>query len=176
MPPESGVGFGGRTIDAFVESVAAALELAPVLSADARSVHLEGKTLPAVAIAAAPPTVELPPPYLQGKYAEVALAPDLGSLRQDERVISMERTHAARLDPASEDPLQLPERAGLVVADVSFISLTRLLHGVASHVGVSGDVEGLLGGLARVVAPPTARLVGIRGTEDDQLVGHNRPG
>ena len=49
------------------------------------------------------------------------------SLRQDERVISLERTHAARLDPASEDPLQLPERAGLVVADVSFISLTRLL-------------------------------------------------
>jgi 23S rRNA (cytidine1920-2'-O)/16S rRNA (cytidine1409-2'-O)-methyltransferase len=62
------------------------------------------------------------------------------SLRQDERVISMERTHAARLDPASEDPLELPERAGLVVADVSFISLTRLLRGMAAHAEPGGDI------------------------------------
>ena len=62
------------------------------------------------------------------------------SLRQDERVVSLERTHAARLDPASDDPLALPERADLVVADVSFISLTRLLRGMAAHARPGGDI------------------------------------
>ena len=62
------------------------------------------------------------------------------SLRQDERVVSMERTHAARLDPDAEDPLELPERASLVVADVSFISLTRLLRGMAAHAMPGGDI------------------------------------
>jgi 23S rRNA (cytidine1920-2'-O)/16S rRNA (cytidine1409-2'-O)-methyltransferase len=62
------------------------------------------------------------------------------SLRQDDRVVSMERTHAARLDPASDEPLQLPELASLAVADVSFISLTRLLHGMAAHVSPGGDI------------------------------------
>ena len=61
-------------------------------------------------------------------------------LRQDERVVSMERTHAIRLDPADEDPLALPEPAGLAVADVSFISLTRLLRGMAAHVLPGGDI------------------------------------
>jgi 23S rRNA (cytidine1920-2'-O)/16S rRNA (cytidine1409-2'-O)-methyltransferase len=54
------------------------------------------------------------------------------SLRQDPRVISMERTHAARLDPAATDHLALPEPIGLAVIDVSFISLTRVLKGVAA--------------------------------------------
>lgn len=54
------------------------------------------------------------------------------SLRQDARVISMERTHAARLDPAAADHVALPEPIGLAVIDVSFISLTRVLKGVAS--------------------------------------------
>jgi len=62
------------------------------------------------------------------------------SLRHDARVIGMERTHAARLDPASDDPLELPERASLVVADVSFISLTRLLRGMAAHTQPGGDI------------------------------------
>ena len=62
------------------------------------------------------------------------------SLRQDSRVLSMERTHAARLDPAAEDPLELPEQASLAVADVSFISLTRLLRGMAAHVRPGGDI------------------------------------
>ncbi len=62
------------------------------------------------------------------------------SLRQDKRVIGMERTHAARLDPASDDPIKLPERAGLIVADVSFISLTRLLRGMAAHSEAGGDI------------------------------------
>ena len=62
------------------------------------------------------------------------------SMRQDPRVLSMERTHAARLDPADEDPLELPEQASLAVADVSFISLTRLLRGMAAHVSPGGDI------------------------------------
>jgi 23S rRNA (cytidine1920-2'-O)/16S rRNA (cytidine1409-2'-O)-methyltransferase len=55
-------------------------------------------------------------------------------------VVSLERTHAVRLDPASEDPLVLPEQVGLAVADVSFISLTRLLRGMAAHVEPGGDI------------------------------------
>ncbi len=62
------------------------------------------------------------------------------SLRQDARVVSMERTHAGRLDPVSDDALTLPERASLVVADVSFISLTRLMRGMAAHVLPGGDI------------------------------------
>jgi 23S rRNA (cytidine1920-2'-O)/16S rRNA (cytidine1409-2'-O)-methyltransferase len=62
------------------------------------------------------------------------------ALRNDARVVSMERTHAARLDPASDDPLQLPEQVGLVVADVSFISLTRLLAGMAAHARPGADI------------------------------------
>ncbi len=61
-------------------------------------------------------------------------------LRQDVRVVNMERTHAARLDPDSDDPLTLPERVSLAVADVSFISLTRLLRGMAAHVEPGGDI------------------------------------
>lgn len=60
------------------------------------------------------------------------------SLRGDPRVVSMERTHAARLDPDAGDPLRLPEPVSLVVADVSFISLTRLLRGMAAAVTVDG--------------------------------------
>jgi 23S rRNA (cytidine1920-2'-O)/16S rRNA (cytidine1409-2'-O)-methyltransferase len=62
------------------------------------------------------------------------------ALRQDPRVVSMERTHAARLDPDDPDPLELPEPVSLAVADVSFISLTRLLRGMATHVSPGGDI------------------------------------
>jgi 23S rRNA (cytidine1920-2'-O)/16S rRNA (cytidine1409-2'-O)-methyltransferase len=62
------------------------------------------------------------------------------SLRTDARVISMERTHAGRLDPAASDPISLPETVSLAVADVSFISLTRLLRGIAAHVAPGGDI------------------------------------
>ena len=61
-------------------------------------------------------------------------------LRGDARVVSMERTHAARLDPAAEDALRLPERASLAVADVSFISLTRLLRGIAAQLAPGADM------------------------------------
>lgn len=61
-------------------------------------------------------------------------------LRDDPRVVSMERTHAARLDPDAPDRLDLPEPVSLSVADVSFISLTRLLRGIASATAPGGDL------------------------------------
>lgn len=62
------------------------------------------------------------------------------ALRDDHRVVSMERTHAARLDPGADDRLVLPEPVSLAVADVSFISLTRLLRGMASATAPGGDL------------------------------------
>jgi 23S rRNA (cytidine1920-2'-O)/16S rRNA (cytidine1409-2'-O)-methyltransferase len=66
------------------------------------------------------------------------------TLRADARVVSMERTHAARLDPATADALVLPEPASLAVADVSFISLTRILTGIAAHTAPGGDIVPLV--------------------------------
>jgi 23S rRNA (cytidine1920-2'-O)/16S rRNA (cytidine1409-2'-O)-methyltransferase len=62
------------------------------------------------------------------------------SLRTDPRVVSMERTHARRLDPDAADRLTLPEPVSLTVADVSFISLTRLLRGMAAVTSAGGDI------------------------------------
>ena len=45
------------------------------------------------------------------------------SLRQDERVVVMERTNARYLE-------RLPEPVHLATADVSFISLTKVMNGV----------------------------------------------
>ena len=52
----------------------------------------------------------------------------------------MERTHAARLDPDAAERLVLPEPVTLTVADVSFISLTRLLRGMAAATAPGGDI------------------------------------
>jgi 23S rRNA (cytidine1920-2'-O)/16S rRNA (cytidine1409-2'-O)-methyltransferase len=71
-----------------------------------------------------------------GQLAEV--------LRNDPRVVVMERTHAGRLDPASPDPVRLPERASLAVIDVSFISLTRVLRGVAAALAPNGQIVALV--------------------------------
>ena len=46
----------------------------------------------------------------------------------------------SRLDPSSDDPIALPERVALAVADVSFISLTRLLRGIAHWVAPGGAI------------------------------------
>lgn len=62
------------------------------------------------------------------------------SLRRDARVVSLERTHAARLDPRSDDPITLPETVSLAVADVSFISLTKLLGPIIGHLAPAADV------------------------------------
>jgi len=66
------------------------------------------------------------------------------SLRGDPRVISHERTHAARLDPSHEDPLRLPEQVSLAVVDVSFISLTRILRGIAAQLAPGGEIVALV--------------------------------
>ena len=52
----------------------------------------------------------------------------------------MERTHAARLDPDAPDRLRLPEPVSLAVADVSFISLTRLLRGMMAGMTPDGEI------------------------------------
>ncbi len=66
------------------------------------------------------------------------------SLRADSRVIVMERTHAGRLDPVDPDPIHLPEPVSLAVIDVSFISLTRILRGVATTLVPGGDIVALV--------------------------------
>jgi 23S rRNA (cytidine1920-2'-O)/16S rRNA (cytidine1409-2'-O)-methyltransferase len=100
------------------------------------------------------------------------------SLRQDPRVVSMERTHAARLDPDDVDPLTLPEQASLAVADVSFISLTRLLRGMAAHVLPGGDILPLVKPQFElsprdvpkgVVRDPTARAAAVARVRDHAL-------
>ncbi len=60
-------------------------------------------------------------------------------LRRDPRVTSLERTHAARLDPSSADRVALPEPVSLAVIDVSFISLTRVLRGVFAALDGEGE-------------------------------------
>ncbi len=65
-------------------------------------------------------------------------------LRQDPRVVSMERTHAARLDPAAGNHVALPEKASLAVIDVSFISLTRVLAGVKAALDATGEIVALV--------------------------------
>jgi 23S rRNA (cytidine1920-2'-O)/16S rRNA (cytidine1409-2'-O)-methyltransferase len=66
------------------------------------------------------------------------------TLRRDPRVVSMERTHASRLHPAADDPVVLPERAGLAVADLAFISLTKVLRGIAHWVEPGGSIVPLV--------------------------------
>jgi 23S rRNA (cytidine1920-2'-O)/16S rRNA (cytidine1409-2'-O)-methyltransferase len=66
------------------------------------------------------------------------------ALRADPRVISMERTHASRLEPFAADHVELPESASLAVIDVSFISLTRVLPGVKAAVSERADVVPLV--------------------------------
>ena len=72
----------------------------------------------------------------RGQLAEV--------LRQDARVVSMERTHAARLAMAAADHVVLPEPVSLAVIDVSFISLTRVLAGVRDALSVDGEIVALV--------------------------------
>ena len=71
-----------------------------------------------------------------GQLAEV--------LRSDPRVVSMERTHAARLDPDAANSLTLPEPVNLAVVDVSFISLTRVLRGVAAALSDNAEIVALV--------------------------------
>ena len=66
------------------------------------------------------------------------------SLRADPRVVSMERTHARRLDPADPEAIDLPEPPSLAVVDVSFISLTRVLGAIAARLAGGGEIVPLV--------------------------------
>ena len=66
------------------------------------------------------------------------------ALRRDPRVVSIERTHAARLGPLSSDRLTLPEPVSLAVMDVSFISLTRVLGAVSSALADAAEIVALV--------------------------------
>ena len=66
------------------------------------------------------------------------------SLRADPRVVSMERTHARRLDPADPQHVALPERPTLAVVDVSFISLTRLLRPIVTQLAPGAEIVALV--------------------------------
>jgi 23S rRNA (cytidine1920-2'-O)/16S rRNA (cytidine1409-2'-O)-methyltransferase len=66
------------------------------------------------------------------------------SLRSDPRVVSMERTHARRLQSSDPDPITLPEPVSLAVADVSFISLTQVIGGIAEQVEPGGEIVALV--------------------------------
>jgi 23S rRNA (cytidine1920-2'-O)/16S rRNA (cytidine1409-2'-O)-methyltransferase len=66
------------------------------------------------------------------------------SLRADPRVVSLERTHARRLDPANPEPVGLPEPPSLAVIDVSFISVTRIRGGVVAQLAPGGEIVALV--------------------------------
>ncbi len=66
------------------------------------------------------------------------------SLRRDPRVIVMERTHAARLQPDHSQPVNLPEPVSLATIDVSFIALERVLGGVKSQLAATGELIALV--------------------------------
>ena len=66
------------------------------------------------------------------------------SLRNDPRVVAMERTHAARLEPDHPAHVRLPELPSLAVIDVSFISLERVLPAVLAQVAPDGEIVALV--------------------------------
>jgi 23S rRNA (cytidine1920-2'-O)/16S rRNA (cytidine1409-2'-O)-methyltransferase len=60
-------------------------------------------------------------------------------LRVDPRVVVMERTHINKLDPGAFDPAP-----AVAVIDVSFISLTKVLPGLALHLAPACTVVALI--------------------------------
>ncbi len=60
-------------------------------------------------------------------------------LRQDPRVINLERTHIAKLEPGSLEPAPT-----LAVIDVSFISLRRVLPATVPHLAAGGRIYALI--------------------------------
>ncbi|MFA6091773.1 MAG: TlyA family RNA methyltransferase [Elusimicrobiota bacterium] len=84
---------------------------------------------------------------LQRKAAKV-YAVDVGhgqldvSLRTDPRVVNLERTHAGRMEPGLFGPPQ--ERPDLAVADVSFISLTKVLPAIIACLKQPFEIAALI--------------------------------
>jgi 23S rRNA (cytidine1920-2'-O)/16S rRNA (cytidine1409-2'-O)-methyltransferase len=66
------------------------------------------------------------------------------TLRADPRVVSLERTHAARLDPAHPEHVPLPETVSLMVVDVSFIPLARVLPPALAWLAPAGEIVALV--------------------------------
>jgi len=90
------------------------------------------------------------------------------SLRQDARVVVLERTNARRLDPAL-----VPEAIDVAVVDVSFISLSLVLPAVVGRVRAQGTILTLVKpqfevgrervGKGGVVRDPAARADAVAG-------------
>ena len=104
-------------------------------------------------------------------YGELALA-----LRKDARVTVLERTNARALDPAA-----LPYRPDLIVADVSFISLAKVLPAVLACAAERFDALVMVkpqfevgrerigkGGVVRDPALRREALVAVAGAARDQ--------
>jgi 23S rRNA (cytidine1920-2'-O)/16S rRNA (cytidine1409-2'-O)-methyltransferase len=111
-------------------------------------------------------------------------------LRQDARVVVLERTNARRLEPG-----MLPEQPAMAVVDVSFISLAKVLPAVAGVVvpggtivamvkpqfevgrgrvgkgGVVRDADERAGAVASVRAVATALGLDVRGEAESVLPG-----
>ena len=100
------------------------------------------------------------------------------SLRADPRVVSMERTHARRLDPADPEHVRLPERPSLAVVDVSFISLTRLLGAIAAQLSPGGEIVALVKPQfeagPRLAAGGVVRDPAVHREVVDRVAGHAR--
>ena len=96
----------------------------------------------------------------RGAAAVIALDVAYGELhwriRQDPRVTVVERRNARSLDPG-----ELPYRPDLIVADVSFISLAKVLPAVAG--GGRAELRLPRAGQAAVRGRPRARRQGRRG-------------
>jgi len=101
------------------------------------------------------------------------------SLRRDPRVVVMERTHAARLEPDHPQAVNLPERVGLAVIDVSFIPLRRVLAGVKAQLAPGGEIVALAkpqfelpaaqvpGGVVRSDETRLAAVAGVRSAAEE---------
>jgi 23S rRNA (cytidine1920-2'-O)/16S rRNA (cytidine1409-2'-O)-methyltransferase len=81
------------------------------------------------------------------------------SLRANPRVVSMERTHARRLDPADPEHVRLPEQPTLAVVDVSFISLERVLGPATAQLAPGADIVALV--KPQFEAGPRAAVHGV---------------
>ena len=98
------------------------------------------------------------------------------SLRADPRVVSLERTHARRLDPADPEAIALPEHPSLAVVDVSFISLTRVLRGIVAWLEPRGEIVALVKpqfeSAPRDVPKGVVRDAGVQRTAVDRVRAH----
>ncbi len=117
---------------------------------------------------------------LLGRGARRVIAVDVGygqlawALRQDARVVVLERTNARHLDPTL-----LPERPDVATIDVSFISLALVLPAVTSVLGPGGGAVALVkpqfeagrgqvgkGGVVRDPAVRAAAVARVRAAAD----------